>query len=173
MSERVPRRARSSITIDTAISDPNLLAAALGDAQSWQVWRVVLKAAFGLSLNRDEARAFASVAGSRKPPSQRVRELWAIIGRRGGKSRMAAALAVYLACFGQHKLARGEIGMVLVLAASRDQAKTVFSYVAGFLDASPILRQEVVGQTASEITLRNGIVIAVHSNSFRTVRRPR
>jgi hypothetical protein len=60
--------------------------------------------------------------------------------------------------------------MVLVLAASRDQAKTVFSYIKGFLTASPILRQEVAAQSAEEITLRNGIVIAVHSNSFRTVR---
>jgi hypothetical protein len=75
MSERGPRRARSSITIDAAISDPNLLGAGLGNPDSWQTWRTVLKAAFGLRLNRDEARAFGSVAGSRQPPSRRVREL--------------------------------------------------------------------------------------------------
>jgi Phage Terminase len=157
-------------TVDRVLADKRLLGAALVDAPTWQTWRTVLKAAFGLSLNRDEARAFASVAGSRQPPSRRVRELWSIIGRRGGKSRMAAALAVYVACFGRHKLARGEIGMVLVLAASRDQAKTVFEYVRGFLEASPILSKEIANITATDITLRNGIVIAVHSNSFRTVR---
>jgi hypothetical protein len=164
------RQARTSLTIDRVLTDPRLLGAALGNPASWQVWQAVLKAAFGLQLNRHEARAFSAVAGSRKPPSQRVRELWAIVGRRGGKSRIAAALACYLACFGKHKLARGEIGMVLVLAASRDQAKTAFAYVQGFLEASPILSKEILGVTASEITLRNGIVIAVHSNSFRTVR---
>src|SRR5262249_23458741 len=152
------------------LTDPNLLGTALGDPLTWWTWRIVLKAAFGLALNRDEARAFAAVAGSRSPPAQRVRELWAIIGRRGGKSRIAAALAVYLACFGKHRLARGEIGMVLVLAASRDQARTVFKYIQGFLDASPVLRQEVINATNHEITLRNGILIAVHSTSFRTVR---
>ena len=83
---------------------------------------------------------------------------------------MAAALAVYIACFQQHRLARGEVGMVLVLAASRDQASVVLNYVKAFLEASPILRQEIVSITRSEITLRNGIVISVHSNSFRTVR---
>jgi hypothetical protein len=83
---------------------------------------------------------------------------------------MAAALAVYLACFTNHKLAWGEVGTVLVLGASRDQARTVFEYVRGFLDASPVLRQEVVASTQSEITLRNGVVIAVHANSFRTIR---
>jgi hypothetical protein len=166
----VSKKPSRTYRITDAISDPKLLGAALGDGVSWQTWRVVLKAAFGLDLNRDEAEAFTAVAGSRSPPTKRVRELWAIIGRRGGKSRIAAALAVYLAAFTKHKLSIGEIGMVLVLAASRDQAQTVFSYLKGFLEASPILRKEIFNITAHEITLRNGIVIAVHSNSFRTIR---
>ena len=93
-----------------------------------------------------------------------------IIGRRGGKSRMAAAVAVYCAAFVKHRLAAGEIGMVLVLAASTAQAKTVFEYIRGFLDNSPALRKEVLNANQTEITLRNGIVIGVHSNSFRTIR---
>src|ERR1700722_12653876 len=60
--------------------------------------------------------------------------------------------------------------MVLLLAASAAQAKMVFNYVRGFLDASPILRREVANVTQNEITLKNGIVIAVHANSFRTIR---
>jgi hypothetical protein len=83
---------------------------------------------------------------------------------------MAAALAVYLACFAKHRLAAGERGMVLVLGASRDQAATVFAYIKGFLEASPVLRQEIDNVTRSEITLANGILIAVHSNLFRTIR---
>jgi hypothetical protein len=138
--------------------------------RTWKTWRVVLKATFGLDLNREEARAFASVAGSRALPTQRVRELWAIIGRRGGKSKVAAALAVFFALFTNPRLSAGEIGTVLVLAASRDQAQVVFGYIKGFFDASPILQREVASSNASEITLRNGIVIAVHSTSFRTVR---
>src|SRR5262249_18411641 len=53
---------------------------------------------------------------------------------------------------------------------SRDQAGVVFNYVRGFLQASPILAQEVASETASEIRLRNGVVIAVHAQSFRSVR---
>ena len=161
---------KTSFHIDRALTDKRLLGAALGDIHTWQIWRTVLKAAFGLELNREEARAFASVAGSRAPPAQRVRELWAIIGRRGGKSRMAAAIACYVALFIPHKLAVGEIGTVLVIAASIDQAKTVFEYVKGFLEASPTLRKEIVNIKRNEIELKNGIVISVHSNSFRTVR---
>ena len=47
-------------------------------------------------------------------------------GRRSGKSRVAAALAVYFGVLLDHtgKLAPGEIGYVFVLAASKDQART-------------------------------------------------
>ena len=117
--------AQHAYTIDRALCDPALLGAALVDSASWQVWVVVLKAAFGIELDEQEARIFASIAGERQPPTQRVRELWAIVGRRGGKSRIAAALAIYLALFAEHRLARGERGIVLVLAASRDQASEI------------------------------------------------
>jgi hypothetical protein len=156
--------------VDRALSDSRLLGAALGDAASWRTWRVVLKAAFGLTLNEEEAKTFALIAGGRKPPTSRVRELWAVIGRRGGKSRVAAAIAVYLALFVKHRLAKGEKGMVLVLAASVAQARAVYEYIRGFLDASVALSKEVLSANRAELTLANGIIIAVHSNSFRTIR---
>jgi hypothetical protein len=83
---------------------------------------------------------------------------------------MAAAAAVFLAAFQPHRLARGEQGMVLVLAASQAQARVVFSYCLGYITASPLLRPELKDTTRPEIRLRNGITIAIHSNSFRSVR---
>jgi hypothetical protein len=79
-------------------------------------------------------------------------------------------LATYFALFVPHKLSRGEKGLVLVLAASRDQAQVVFDYIRGYLEASPVLAQEVLDMTRTEIRLRNGVTIAVHANSYRTVR---
>jgi hypothetical protein len=111
-----------------------------------------------------------SVASGRVPPLKRVRELWCVVGRRGGKSRMAAALAIYFALFVKHRLAPGERGMVLVLAMTLDQAKVVFDYVLGFMRSSSVLAKEIEGTTRSEIRLKNGIAIAVHPNSFRSVR---
>ena len=158
--------------IDRAFEDVRLLGAALADDDpaTWKVWRVALKATFGIELNREEARAFASIAGGRSPPTKRVRELWAVVGMRGGKSRIAAAIVCYVACFGQHRLAPGERGLCLVLAASVEQAKVVFSYAHAFLTSSAALRQEIEDVTSTEIRLRNGITIAVHANSFRSVR---
>ena len=156
--------------INRALFDERLLGAGLGDPDSWLTWRAVLMAAFGLPLDAGDTQLFLAVAGARKPPTKRVRELWVVAGRRSGKSRIAAALSAYFAAFVKHKLAPGEVGMVLVIAGSRDQARTVFGYVRGFFEASPALAKEVASVTASEITLRNGIVIGVHANSFRTVR---
>jgi hypothetical protein len=169
MSERIRLRARPSIPIDSALTDPHLIGAAL-DLTTRQTWLTTLKAAYARPLSDAERDIFSKVAGGRNPPSKRVRELWVNAARRSGKSEMSAALAVYHALLVPHKLSRGETGMVLVIAGSRDQATVVLNYVKGILSASPVLSKEVANVTAHEITLKNGIVIAVHSNSFRTVR---
>ena len=129
------------IEIDRALTDQRLLGPALGDSASWSTWIVVLRAAFGLSLDERELELFATVAGDRKPPSQRVRELWCVAGRRSGKSHIAAALAVFLALFAKHKLSRGDRKMCLVISGSVDQSKTVFNYIRGFLEAARCWRR--------------------------------
>ena len=162
----------SACTIDEALVDPALLGAALGDPTPWRAWLVVLKAAFGLPLDEGEAEVFATLAGGREPPAERVAELWVIAGRRSGKSRMAAAVSAFVATFEDHraKLVSGEVGHVLVLSPSRAQAKVVKDYAEGFLSTSPVLRQEIEGFTTEEIRLRGNICLATHPNSFRTVR---
>lgn len=57
-----------------------------------------------------------------------------------------------------------------VLSASTEQSRATFGYALAFLQASPVLAAEIVEATRGEIRLRNGIVIAIHTNSFRTVR---
>jgi hypothetical protein len=159
-----------AINIAEALADPNLLGAAIGNLTTWRTWLVTLKATFGLKLNRQERRTFESIAGSRQPPRRKVAQLWAIAGRGGGKSRIAAAIAVFIAVFLKHRLDPGEVGYVLVLAASRDQASVVFNYARSFFIKSAILRKLIRHITATEIFLTSGIVIAVHTNSYRVVR---
>jgi hypothetical protein len=158
------------VNIDHAFRDKRLFAAALGDLSSWQTWLTVLGAAFALPLTVEQQQIFATIAGGRSPPAKRVRELWCVAGRRSGKSHIAAAIAVYLSLFVKHKLARGERGMCLVLAGSRDQALAVMGFVHGLLESAPALRAEIVSVSRYEIELKNHITIAIHSNSFRTIR---
>ena len=165
-----PAKPRALIDVDAALLDRNLLGAALGNPSTWFRWLAVLRAAFALPMTASDLDQFKEVAGNREPPTTCVNELWATVGRRSGKSRIAAALAVHAALLHPRHLARGETGFVLVLAASQDQARVVFNYCLGYLNASPVLKREVVGTTTTEIRLANGNVIAVHANSFRSVR---
>lgn len=74
---------------------------------SWDNWRSVLKAADALPMTADETAFFKSVAGGREPPSKRVRELWLVVGRRGGKDSVASILATHAAItFNRQDLAR-------------------------------------------------------------------
>jgi hypothetical protein len=159
-----------TIDIDAALTDANLLGAALGPAQSWTVWLSVLRAASGLPLNDEQRRAFATVAGNRPPPTRRVKEFWAVAGRGSGKSKTAAATATHAAVLQPHQLSPGEVGHVLVLSPTVAQAKIVFGYCKSYLEESPVLRQEIVDITQNEIRLRNNVVISTHPNSFRSVR---
>ena len=158
--------------IEDALTDPQLLGAGLGPIASWSTWLAVLKGAYGLPLSDDELATFQAVTGNRKPPSKRVDELWNVVGRRGGKSKIAAALAVFEACCIDHsaKLSPGETGHVLVLASTVQQAKVVFNYIRGYIEASPLFMQLVDCVLAHEIRLKNHIVITVHPSSFRSVR---
>ena len=162
--------ATNIIDPDRVLTNPALLGAGLGDPRTWICWLCVLRAAFGLPLTDIQRIYFNLVSGGRNPPAQRARELWCVTSRRCGKSRIAAALAVYFALFFPYTAAAGERPMVLVLAATTDQSRAVFGYVLGFLEASPALKREIVSKTAHEIRLRNGVTIAIHANSFRSIR---
>ena len=165
-------------SFDTAFRDPNLLGSTFahdGAEASWRMALVSARAALGEELNRQERRLLKKIARSRKPPKRAVREAWWIVGRRGGKSRIASALAVYLAaCVDySHVLTPGEVGTVLLIANDVQQAKIVFRYILGLLESSPLLGPLVVRKTSNEIDLRvygNTVTITVQSSSFRGVR---
>ena len=95
-----------------------------------------------------------------------------MVGRRGGKSFVSALTAVYVGCFSSFKqyLTAGEKAVILVLARDRDQAKVVFSYIAGILRAIDPLYQMVVVERADEIELDNGVTIMVKTSDYRAIR---
>jgi hypothetical protein len=66
------------------ISDPDLLEPWFV-GESWDNWRLVLRAAFSETLTVDEAARFCELA-DRDPPGAPCRELWCAIGRRAGKA---------------------------------------------------------------------------------------
>jgi hypothetical protein len=146
------------------------------EGDSWEPWKAVLSGAFGLPMNSKRLATFDRLAGGRPAPTRRVRELWVVAGRRSAKSNTSAAVAVYLATVGAEldglltKLKPGERGVVNIIAVDREQAKVAFGYVAGIIEASPLLSRMVTKKGAEFIDLNNRVTIEVATNSFKAVR---
>ena len=157
------------MTILDAMDDPALFADTFG-AESWTPWRWALAAIFALVCpNATALDLYRACTGRSVWPTRPAREVWALIGRRGGKSRIAALIAVWLACFRSYRLAVGERGVVLVVAADRSQAKVTLNYVRALL-AHRMLSPLVASDRAESIDLTNGITIAIATASYRTIR---
>jgi hypothetical protein len=139
---------------------------------SWNAWRVILKAAFAISLDAAELETFHALAGDRAPPERQVRELWIIAGRRAGKDSVASLVSAYVAAFFAHgdRLRPNERAMVLNLATDRDQARICLNYSRSFFQDIPQLAQLVTRTTASGFELANQVDVVIGTNNFRAVR---
>ena len=95
-----------------------------------------------------------------------------VCGRRGGKSRVLALIAVFLATFRSYVqyLAAGEVATISIIASDRRQARTIFRFIGGLLDAVPMLRAMVTDESAEAISLSNRTIIEIHTCSFRSTR---
>ena len=91
-----------------------------------------------------------------------------MVGRRGGKSRILALIATYLACVIDHRdyIVPGETPVVAVIARDRTQAKVILNYIAGFLRSIPLFAELIEDELAEFIRLSNGVVIEVHTASI-------
>ena len=160
------------MNIVTAMQDRNLFGQHFAPLSSWSAWVVVLSAIFGLPLDRKQRGVFQNLTGQPYSKNLCPQEVWLAIGRRGGKSKIVALIATYLACFYDYDdyLTSGEIGHVMVIATDRKQAKVVLRYIEAFIDSSPLLRRMVIRRNAESIELDNNIHITVASCSLRSVR---
>jgi len=159
------------MNIIQALDDQQLFARVFS-GPSWGPWRVFLKALFALPMTDAELDLYRRHTERLTPPTKPFNEAALVIGRRGGKSRILALIAVYLACFRSYDayLAPGEVATIAVIAADRRQARVIFRFITGLLDAVPMLSAMIEDRTAEIIKLTNRVVIEVHTASFRVTR---
>ena len=158
------------LTTSEALNRPDLLADFFS-GPSWATWKAVLRAYDALALDDDELALFHEVAGDRDPPTQPVKELACIIGRRGGKDSAASAIATIASLQDYSgRLRPGERPSVLCLAVDREQAKIVLNYIRGYFREVPLLRALVAQETETGVELINGVEIVIATNSYRSVR---
>ena len=159
------------IDINAALDDPDLFAG-LFDGASWKPWKVLLRALFGLPMPPWERAIFCHHTGRTTPPTAPFREACLVVGRRGGKSRVLALIATFLACIPDHSAhtAPGETPVVAVIAADRKQARIILDYIAGLLHAVPALEAMIVDELAETVRLSNGVNIEIHTGSIGSPR---
>jgi len=156
-------------TIVEAIESKRFFKPLFQDISSWQSWLVFLKALYGLPMVEEEQELFKSCTQRDYTGGKSFEEAYAVCGRRGGKSRIAAVIAAFEAIFGgwEEKLAKGERGWIFCIATDRDQAKIVLDYTRSIFRMFPDLIKREVSQ---EIELNNQIVVAVKTCNFRAPR---
>ena len=62
---------------------------------TWNAWRSFLAAVFALPMNGDELATYKKHTGRGDLPTTQFREAFCVVGRRGGKSAIAALIACY------------------------------------------------------------------------------
>jgi hypothetical protein len=159
-----------AISVSQAISDPQLFGQWFA-GDSWNVWRAILKAAYGEKMTEAEVALFRSVA-DRDPPKKQVRELWVCAGRRTGKNSIASAIAASAAAFRNYadQTRPGELATIMCMAGDRVQARIALGYIRGYFEQVPMLKALVTRQTQDGLELSTGASIVVIPNDFRTVR---
>ena len=139
---------------------------------TWEPWRALLAALFALEMSDSRLATYRHHTGRQEPPTAAFTEAALICGRRGGKSRVLATVAVFLACFRDYTphLAPGEMATVAVIAADKRQARTIFRYIVGLIRSVPMLAAMVTDETQETLTLNNSVQIEISTASFRSVR---
>lgn len=162
---------KALVPMRAALADPALFGDVLA-GDSWAAWRVLLIATMGEPLTDAERPIFESLTGRPEEPRERVEELWAIVGRRGGKSRAVAVLAAYIAALVDFSdvLAPGERASLPIMSASTWQAGKIKQYLVGIFQSVPTLRKLVTSETAETISLSTRVDLEVRPASFRTSR---
>jgi len=122
-------------------------------------------------MNPEELAIYQKATGRTVAPVEPFKEVFLIVGRRGGKSLVASLILTYLAAFvdWSGKLAPGEVGTLMLLASDKRQARVCFSYITAFFK-TPMLKSLVANELKESLHLKNGIVIEIHTSSFKATR---
>src|SRR4029453_7808463 len=82
-----------------AIKNRKLFGSLFADLTTWRAWIVWLKSVFGLLMDAGGLEIYQKCTGRTEPPKGGVKEAYAIVGRRGGKSRIVAFAGVFISSF--------------------------------------------------------------------------
>lgn len=140
----------------------------------WANWGVALKGLYGLPIKKKrQIELFKQCTGRTKLPQRNFRKALFLVGRRGGKSKIAGLIAAFEGALSgrEKKLSKGELGLISVISPSRFQSIIIKKYIRAAF-ATDMLEAEIVddGDKKDYFVLSNGVRIQIMTGDFRTVR---
>jgi len=152
-----------------AITSPAYFGPAFKKSETWQNWLTLWKAVYGLEMTPEEMEVFRTCTGRQAVLQNGYREIYAIAGRRSGKTRMAATLVAFEALWGgwEQYLAQGERAYLFLFAVDKTQASVAYNYVKGLLELFP---DEIERITTDEIQLKNRCSIMIKTSNYASSR---
>lgn len=169
------------MNIIESISDPRLFRKFLADKNdklsSWSAWNCALRLLYGLPVKKKYAELVKLCTGRRlesfNADGVGFNTALFLIGRRGGKSRIASIIGAFEATLSgkEESLAAGETGMVSIISPSKKQGRIIKNYSRAIFDTTPLLENEVVpGGNKESFQLENGILFEILVGDWRAVR---
>jgi len=160
------------MNIIQAMQRPEFFGGLFKDLDTWTAWQAFLKALFGLEMNGEELEYFQKCTQLEKPSDEKIREAWVLVGRRGGKSAIAALIAVWLACYKDWTpyMRPGERPYIFVVSVTKFQARIVKDYIVGVLESEPDMNDMIDVNRQFEIDLTNGVTISCLPCTYRAIR---
>jgi hypothetical protein len=130
-----------------------------------------MKAAFGGTLTPEEQSTLFAVIERKTLPTN-LRELWMIVGRRGGKDAIAAFIATYIACSRNwlKEFPNGETVVGMIICPDKSQGRVALNYIQNYCETIPEFKRLVSSSLKESITFTNGITIEIHTASFKSTR---
>lgn len=178
--------ANQFFSFEQAITDPRLF-------KKWYdgmsvVQQTVVRAYYGLSLptqahrdawailndayDQDELGYPTAIREFPYEPKE-YEQLWAIIGRRGGKTTLIGALIfAYECCFGGHMqhVLEGQEAVAVLISQVKEVALKNLKSIELCLKSSPLASKMIVDVLADSIPLRNGITIVASAPNIKNQR---
>ena len=160
-------------TFNYSLSSRSLLGGGY-EGSSWDRWREFLSVVDGNGAWKDPAfcRKCLGLKDSDPIPTTRPDEIWMVVGRRGGKTAVAAGMALTLA-LARWESRPGEKVRVLLQGAVTDRTKGILDYISGMLNDPvrfPGLSDQILIQRKDSIELVSGTVVEVQASNEQSAR---
>jgi hypothetical protein len=149
-----------------AINHEDLFLPFLGDSESWDGWKVLLRGLYmPRTIKSKKSIAFFKEATGRDPsllPDDGFDQFLALTGRRSGKSRITSIVAAFESAVGRRweRCDPGESPHVVIISPRKAQSQIIKRYVREIFEA-PLLKQMIVAEQADGFELENGVHIRI------------